>query len=241
MITISQAAAGLAIAGTAPGEGKSAVVLPAGVFETSTDHLAHALMSAERFHPIPPECPTDYVRPLRGPFEPLFFSMSQFSVLRRLIELLLGEASEDASVSQEIAEWVDLRVSSAKGEREAFSTVDPLYRALAAAYSGSAEMDRLYKANPADICRDGLDWIANTARAGSSKEFLKLDVEQQISLLDAISDERPEKRSENAGTRFFEYLKAETIRGFYTSQAGLKELDFKGNAFYARSPGCLPK
>jgi hypothetical protein len=28
------------------------------------------------------------------------------------------------------------------------------------------------------------------------------------------------------------------VRGFYTSQVGLKELDSKGNAFYARSLGC---
>ena len=42
----------------------------------------------------------------------------------------------------------------------------------------------------------------------------------------------------NAGTRFYDLLKAESIRGFYTSRRGLKELDFKGNSFYAESPGC---
>jgi hypothetical protein len=31
------------------------------------------------------------------------------------------------------------------------------------------------------------------------------------------------------------------IRGFYTSRLGLKELDYKGNAFYAESPSCPNK
>jgi hypothetical protein len=53
-----------------------------------------------------------------------------------------------------------------------------------------------------------------------------------------VSDERADRQSENAGTRLFDFLKFEIIKGFYTSQVGLKELDYKGNAFYARSPGC---
>jgi hypothetical protein len=68
-----------------------------------------------------------------------------------------------------------------------------------------------------------------------------LGVEQQTAILHSISDEANPKQSENSGTRFFALLKAETIRGFYTSGVGLKELNFKGNAFYARSPGCDSK
>jgi hypothetical protein len=37
---------------------------------------------------------------------------------------------------------------------------------------------------------------------------------------------------------FIVWLKRRVIEGFYTSQAGLKELDYKGNSFYASSPGC---
>ena len=39
-------------------------------------------------------------------------------------------------------------------------------------------------------------------------------------------------------TEFFKILKGDVIRGFYTSRTGLKELDYKGNAYYAKSPGC---
>jgi hypothetical protein len=44
--------------------------------------------------------------------------------------------------------------------------------------------------------------------------------------------------AERDAPEFFKLLKAEIIRGFYTSQAGLKEVDYKGNGFYAKSPGC---
>jgi len=39
---------------------------------------------------------------------------------------------------------------------------------------------------------------------------------------------------------FIQWLKRRAIEGFYTSQAGLKELDYKGNSFYSVSPGCPP-
>jgi hypothetical protein len=53
-----------------------------------------------------------------------------------------------------------------------------------------------------------------------------------------ISDDRPEKGTGNEGTRFFTLIKAEVIRGYYTSKAGLEELNFRGNAFYPVPPGC---
>jgi len=241
IVTIGQAAVGLGVAGSVQGNTEDAATLPPGVYQPSTDRLSHALMSAERYHPIPPGCPTDYVRPTNGPFEPLFFSVSEFPVIRHLIQLLLGDISDDGGVSQEVAEWIDLRVSSADGVHQAALGVDPLYRALATAYFGVAQNEPVAAATSARICREGLEWIFNAARAQHSKEFMSLDVEQQIAILHSIGDERPDKQREDSGTRFFAFLKPEIIRGFYTSRAGLKELDFKGNAFYARSPGCTSK
>jgi Gluconate 2-dehydrogenase subunit 3 len=198
--------------------------LPPGLYEPSSNHLEHALASTTPFHVIPPGCPTDYIRPASGPFKPLFFSEADFAIIRRLVELLL----DDESAAQEVAAWIDLQVSSAAGVREAALHVDPLHRALAIAYLGSSHVIEVETSDPATICREGLEWIANTAEG-----FLSLDREHQLALLRSI-----ETRSETPGTQFFDFLKTEVIRGFYTSQAGLKELDFKGNAFYARSPGC---
>src|SRR6185437_11621101 len=124
-------------------------------------------------------------------------------------------------------------VSSAEGVRKAAAAIDPLYRDLAVAFSGAARFRETENWNPASTCREGLGWLAGAAQAQHSKEFLALEPEQQIALLETISDQRTDSQAENAGTRFFDFLKAETIRGYYTSRAGLKELDFKGNGFYA--------
>jgi hypothetical protein len=238
LITISQAAAGLGAAEKIMAGAVDAPTLPPGVYQGSPDHLSHALMSADRYHPIPPGCPTDYVRPTNGAFEPQFFSKAEFTVIRRLTELLLGEIPGDSGAFEEIAEWVDLRVSTAGGVRAAAARLDPLYRTLAVAYFGSARVERVATENPGETSREGLDWILAAAHTTYAKEFISLTGEQQTAILRSISDERSDPQIESPGTRFFAFMKAETIRGFYTSRAGLKELDFKGNAFYARSPGC---
>lgn len=217
--------------------------LPPGLYQPSRDHLGHALMSAGRFHPIPPDCPTDYTRPTTEPFRPLFFSPAEFAVVRRVAHLMLGEgpknaSNEDATPAQEVAQWVDLCVASGAGVREGIRHLDPLHRVLAVAFFGSAQMTQLETANPEEICRKGLEWLSNSAHLRGSDQFLSLTDEQQIAILDSISDERSDKQSDTAGTRFFAFLKREVVQGFYTSQTGLKELDFKGNGFYARSPGC---
>jgi hypothetical protein len=84
---------------------------------------------------------------------------------------------------------------------------------------------------PQRICSEGLAWLAEKG------DFISAGTDKQIAILDSISDARTDKQ-ENAGTRFFAFMKSEVIRGFYTSRAGLKELDYKGNGFYAASPGC---
>lgn len=234
LVTIGQAATGLGMAGHLRPDITEASQLPRGLYLSSQEHLGHALMSADRFHPIPPGCPTDYVRPRNGPFQPLFFTAPEFAMIRRLTQLLLGE---DAGVSQEVAEWIDLRVSNASAVHEAALGIAPLYRKLAQAYD-TAQMQRLEKSDAVNICREGLGWISDAAQSRHASQFLDLQTEQQVELLNSISDEPSNGKSENAGSRFFGYLKAEVIRGFYTSQAGLKELDYKGNAFYVRSPGC---
>ncbi len=232
------AAAGLGMAWTGWGEGTAAAtVLPPGVYLPSTDHLGHALMSADRYRPIPAGCPTDYVRPGNGPYLPQFFSDPEFAMVRRMVELMLGDSS---SVCQEITEWIDLIVSEQHDVQSAEQKVDPLYQALAVAYRGSAKAAGR-ASNAAATYRGGLQWLVEAAQSRHAKDFLALEAEQQISLLDSISDARPDRDAPNPGTQLFVLMKADTINGFYTSQAGLKELNFRGNAYYASSPGCNTK
>jgi len=219
--------------------------LPPGLYEPSNDHMTHALMSDERFVAIPPGSETDFVVRSAGPYKPRFFSAQEFPVARRLIELVLGEADVTPPAGplddtiQEIAEWIDLIAASAGGVRAAARRLSAQHRALAIAYHGSEVVRRLETAEPEKTWREGLHWLDAESEKRHGLSFLKLPPAQQLELLTSISDgARWYCNSEDAGTRLFELLKQQTIQGFYTSQRGLKELDYKGNAFYGECPGC---
>lgn len=219
--------------------------LPPGLYEPSNDHLSHALTQDDQLHPIPPGSETDYVRPRSGPFEPQFFSRTEFQTVRRIVELMLGEAAEpsekgsaeqrgEATIAEEVAEWIDLTVFSAAGVQEAARRLASQHRLLAIHHYGAAAVEKTENHDAQRICREGLRWLGEESAGG---DFLSLKQEQQIQLLQRINN-RPQGTTENAGTRFFGLIKAEVIRGFYTSRVGLKEIDYKGNAFYAEPPDC---
>lgn len=239
MLTVGQTAIGLGIVRIARGQ-TGASNLPPGLYLPSTDHLGHALMSESRFHPIPPDSPTDYVKPGNAPFKPLFFSPAEFAVIRRITELILGGGT-NTSVIEEVAEWIDLSVFSAAGVREAALNLDAPYHALAVAYYGTDRVREIETHDPQKICREGLAWLAEESQSRHSADFVNLAEKDQLEILTLVSDERADKHVENAGTRFFKLIKFDVIRGFYTSKTGLKELDYKGNGFYAASPGCKTK
>jgi hypothetical protein len=245
-------------ASTAAASPHADVVLPPGLYEPSNDHLSHALSSDERFHHVPPGSATDYVRPRsRGPFQPAFLTPQEFQVVRRVVELIIGDgamsgtasrsradpidvgsASRSGQVADEVAEWIDLRLSQVPAIREAAGQLAPDHRALAAAFYGSNRVEEPEADDSQKTCRGGLRWLEQQSQQRHQEPFLSIDQGQQLELLKVISDERSDESQENAGVRFFVWIKGETIRGYYTSQTGLKELDYRGNAFYAECPGC---
>lgn len=218
--------------------------LPPGLYLSNNDHMTHALMSDERFHPVPPGSETDYVRPRAGPFVPQFFSADQFALVRRLVDLILGESrksapdAKGASITDEIAEWIDLIVFNAASVREAVRRLAPEHRIVAEHYRGPEGLRELETADPQKAWREGLEWLAQEAQQRFGKAFLGLAESEQLELLKAASDNRADKTVENSGTRLFELLKGQTLDGFYTSRAGLDELDYKGNTYHAECPGC---
>jgi hypothetical protein len=231
----------------------SSAELPPGLYEPSNDHLSHALSSDARFHPIPAGSATDYVRPRSGPYQPEFLTPQEYQTVRRIVELIIGEgavavrsadpvppgsAARSDDAADEIAEWIDLRLAQAPAVREAAERLAPDHRALAAAYYGSGRVEEMETHDSQKTCRDGLRWLEEQSQQRHQKSFLGIDQGQQLELIGLISDDRSEKSQENAGTRFFVWVKGETIRGYYTSQAGLQELNYRGNAFYAEPPGC---
>lgn len=257
LIDVGKAAALAGIAGKAvplEGEGAAGLVsggdkperLPPGLYRPSPGHLASSLESDSRFHPIPPGCPVDFIRPRSGPFEPQFFSPSEYGLVHRLTALMLGEPdgggesgrSSNDNIVDEVAEWIDLRTHSFAGIREAAERLTPEQAALAEAYDGAPLLHRVRATDPQKTYQAGLEWMAEESERRHGRGFMDLTGEQQAAILDLISDDHSDPETESDGTRFFRQLKSDVISGFYTSRTGLKELDYKGNQFYAESPGC---
>jgi len=64
--------------------------------------------------------------------------------------------------------------------------------------------------------------------------FMTLGEEQQAQLIATVST----ATLDSGLQKFFGVVRAEALRGYYTTADGLKELDYKGNWYYASCPGC---
>ena len=64
---------------------------------------------------------------------------------------------------------------------------------------------------------------------------------QQTSLLESVAYKNKFRPGEVRGREFFTLVREYTVMGFYTSEVGLKELDYPGLKFYAESPACPHK
>jgi Gluconate 2-dehydrogenase subunit 3 len=205
--------------------------LPPGLYTPSTDDLVHALSAHNGLAP-PAGSETDYAQPARSPFQPQFFSPDEFRIVTRLAEIILGKVEPEALAHT--TRWIDLCFQSSDGVRRAAQQLDPLHRALAVAYFGEAAVRELETADPAKAAHGGIAALQELSRETYKKDFADLDSSQQAELVSSISA----KDSNGALRKCYDLIRRETIRGYYTTAEGLKELDYKGNAYYAECPGC---
>lgn len=230
---IPESAATLLGAGQDPS--RAAAALPPGLYDASPEHLVHALSSGGTKWSPPPGSETEYAQRKSLPFHPQFFSVEEFRVVTRLVEILLGTA--DATALSQATQWCDQWLYSAAGVRAAAQHLDELHRLLAVAVNGEASVRDLETADPQSVARAGLAALHALALQAHGQEFLQLTTSQQIDLLTSSGTNQPD----NPIRRFFEITRAQAVRGYYTSAAGLQELEFKGNAYYGDCPGCEPK
>lgn len=227
-----QLGGGVVLAGWS-GADLDAADLPPGVYAASRDHLGHALAG----NPVAVGGETELMQLRGATFQPAFFSADEYQILGCLTALMLGE-QRDAAVVREIAEWIDLTLVDAGAVQTAARALSPAHRAVAAAYYGAEPVRKVEEFDAQKVTREGIAWIEAQSRRWHGGSFISRSEPRQIAILQFISDERQDRGTENAGTRFFTYLKERVIDGFYTSKAGLEELGYRGNAFYASPPGC---
>ncbi len=212
--------------------GEGLTSLPPGLYTPSADHLVHVLQHSGKLVAVPRGSEVEYALPSSLPFHPQFFSPGEFRMISRFVEIVLGRL-EPSALSQ-VTQWLDLWLHSSAEVLKAARNLNPSHRVLAAAYFGEASVHETETSNPQLIARAGLRALDGLSQAHHAKVFQKLTDSEQESLVTTVAN-----KSDSPLRSFFEIVRAEAIRGFYTSSEGLKELDYKGNAYYPQCPGCV--
>jgi hypothetical protein len=210
---------------------QAAAALPPGLYEPSTTHLTHVLAESGAVM-IPPGTQTDYVQPRRGPERPEFLSSAELPIVSRIADILLG--SVDPGVRDEVVEWIDRSLNQAAGVRRAARRLEPGHRALAAAHYGEARVAQLETRDPAALVRSALHELSQQARAAFGRAFADVPADGQLTLVTRMASAAP---GSPMGLGY-DVLRRETVRGYYTTRAGLRDLNYQGNAFYGACPGC---
>lgn len=205
--------------------------LPPGLYLPSADDLVHALSSGHHLTAPPAGSETEYVLPgtVSGP---LFFSQHEFRTVARVVEIALGKM-EPNTLPQTVL-WIDLWLHSAKGVRESARQLNPLHRTLAVAYFGEQSVSELETADPGAVAREGIATLHKLCLQEHHADFLDLDSAEQEKVVREIST----APADSSQRKFFDLIRNQAIRGFYTSAEGMKELDYKGNTYHPNCPSC---
>ena len=78
--------------------------------------------------------------------------------------------------------------------------------------------------------RGGISWIDYQCKKRFSKNFIESSQEQQIEILDEIAYPEQAKPEMIQGVNWFNSLRDFVATGFFTSQIGIKDLKYIGNA-----------
>jgi hypothetical protein len=95
----------------------------------------------------------------------------------------------------------------------------------------SSENDKLQA-----IYRSGLAWLDETMKARESTDFVTATPAQQTALLDVIAYRRNQSAELAPGIDFFSWARRMTVDAFYTSEIGIRDIDYRGNSPMASYP-----
>lgn len=77
--------------------------------------------------------------------------------------------------------------------------------------------------------RGGLRWLDLQSLKRFEKSFAAIDEKQRLEIVDDIAYPNKVKPGMQQGVAFFSLMRNLTATGFYTSEMGVKDLDYKGN------------
>jgi gluconate 2-dehydrogenase gamma chain len=142
-----------------------------------------------------------------GVYTPVTFTPHQYRTLERLTDLIIPvENGAPGALAAGCAAWIDMI---------------------------SSENEDLKK-----IYRTGVAWLDGAMKRRGATNFLAATPAQQIELLDLIAYRRnaAQDPSLGPGVDFFTWVRRMTVDAFYTSEIGIKDIDYRGNAAMASYP-----
>jgi gluconate 2-dehydrogenase subunit 3-like protein len=146
-----------------------------------------------------------------GAYQPKFFTAHQYATLRSLCQTIIPpDDHSGGAIEAGAPEFIDL-VTSENTEYQL-------------------------------TLGGGLMWLDSTCTDRYGKVYLDCAPAQQKEILDLIaySENGVKDPRLSQGTSFFAWLRKMTCDGFFTSEIGIKDLQYIGNTFRQDFPGCPP-
>ncbi len=146
-----------------------------------------------------------------GAYQPKFFTAHQYATLRQLCQTIIPpDGHSGGAIEAGAPEFIDLLTSE--------NTEYQLTLGGGLMWLDSA-------------CNDRYDKVYLECAPGQQKEILDLIAYRA----NGVKDPRLSQ-----GTSFFAWLRKMTCDGFFTSEIGIKDLQYIGNTFRRDFPGCPP-
>jgi hypothetical protein len=79
------------------------------------------------------------------------------------------------------------------------------------------------------IYTTGLAWLDAAVKARGAADFVSAAAAEQTALLDRIAYRRNQSPELAAGIEFFTWARRMTVDAFYTSEIGIRDIDYQGN------------
>lgn len=146
-----------------------------------------------------------------GAYQPKFFSPHQWATLRSLCQTIIpADEHSGGAIEAGAPEFIDLLTSE--------------------------------NADYQVTLGGGLMWLDSTCTDRHGKVYLECAPAQQKEILDLIAyrENGVKDPGLSQGVNFFAWLRKMTCDGFFTSEIGIKDLQYIGNTFRLDFPGCPP-
>jgi hypothetical protein len=146
-----------------------------------------------------------------GKYQPKFFNAHQYATLAVITDAIIPpDGHSGGAVQAGAPEFIDLLTSENKEYQKTLGS--------------------------------GLEWLDTYCTQRFNKAFVDCDVSGRKQVLDLIAFRKSaiDDTSLAPGVEFFAFTRRLTTDAFYTSEIGIKDLQYIGNTFLPDFPGCPP-